>query len=441
MRAHMLIGTPRVGRPRIGSPLHRTITGYRAWQLRDQNGAYWPLQLDFTRNYGYLNGAYAPASSMISTTRALAKVADSSSVVTPYRSFASGVPAITNLGLDIEAARTNIEPNNLGTPNPSGSNTCVVTTDIPPLIEGFPVYKHTFNQVGGDDNVGFLAQPTAWALNTVYVLSMYVYSTANEAPQLTNVRIAQDQGAIPWDGARVTVATFNPALTDQWQRIFITNATSAAGTNNPFFGLRFNSSTHDNLPGHFLYSTGWQFEEALAASPGTYPSSVIATTAGAIQRPNDVITVSSLPTFSATGGTLYAEFMSRYDSSVSVFPGAVLLSDGTTNNRIDIHARSVDDTTRGEIVVGNAQQFNNGRAYAWGTVTKAALAWAANDYALSIDGQVVLTGSVGTIFTPSQINLGIVNLTNGFLFGKLRQMAYVGARQPNALLQSITGPH
>lgn len=419
----------------------RYLVGSRNWAFRDTSGVPWPFDVDFTQNRALVNGVVVPATSIIAVTRGAPpnKFAENSDTITPYRQFGNNVPAITNLGLDIEGTRKGINPN--GNDNAlfnwdghAGTNTSVLSTDIPPLFTGVAIRKHTLNQHSGDTNCGATTF-TGWALNTSYVGHAWVYIPSSQA-SLTGLFIAQEQGGAPWSSVNSDqFIAKNMNLRDQWQRIAYTLTSAGAGANNPNMVIR-PAATVD---GQFIYSTGWEFEELQGATPGVYPSSLILTPGSTVSRNNDIITFSTLPTFNASHGTLYAEFVGRFDSSVSVFPGASLLSDGTNNNRIDIHHRSVDDNVMGEVIVGNATQFLAAAGpYTYGTIARVALTWANNDFAVVLNGGAPATSASGSIFTPTQWNLGMGFFTSGFLFGKLRRTAYHPSRLPNALLQSIT---
>jgi hypothetical protein len=231
-------------------------------------------------------------------------------------------------------------------------------------------------------------------------------------------------------------------VSNGWYRFQITATSTANNTVNMIVrtatAINVDSYTGDGTSGIFVF--GAQLEA------GAFPTSYIPTTTTSLTRSADVASVTTLsPWYNASEGTLYAEFVVPFDSSLSIFPIAAYVSDGTFNNTVTLYERTIDDTRRGNIRVGGVQQFDqpNGGTYTYGTVAKTALAFKINDVAFSANGTAPTTSTSALIPSVNVLGLGSTFSLGGALSalnGHLRRITYYNTRLPNAQLQALTAP-
>lgn len=168
------------------------------------------------------------------------------------------------------------------------------------------------------------------------------------------------------------------------------------------------------------YVWGVQFE------PGaTFASSYIKTTGSAVTRAADDISLalSSLP-FSATAGTLAVEA-----TPLALAGEICALSDGTADERIALGAGAASHlaVTDG----GVAQADIDAGTFAAGTAGKLAAAWAANDFAASLDGATAVTDASGTLPAVDTLSIG-----EGF-DGHVRALTWLPRRATDAQLEAL----
>jgi predicted secreted protein len=189
--------------------------------------------------------------------------------------------------------------------------------------------------------------------------------------------------------------------------------------------------TGDGTSGIFLF--GAQLEA------GAFPTSYIPTTTTALTRAADVASVNMLsPWYNSASGTIYFEGVT-FDTLAGAFPRAVQFNDGTNNNVIQITRNNSAGNARMSVVSGGvAQAAADATTWTLSATTKAALAYAANDFAIVANGGAATTDSSGTVPTVSNLLLGSQVGTASFLNGYLRRVSYYPRRLANAELQAIT---
>jgi hypothetical protein len=172
---------------------------------------------------------------------------------------------------------------------------------------------------------------------------------------------------------------------------------------------------------------------------GAFATSPILTTTVAVTRSADVASVTTItPWFNATAGTLMVEAVRRGLTASSHF---VHFSDGTTSNFMAFVNGSTATQQRFDVVTATVAQaqliMTAGGAV--DTPYKMAAAYAANDFAGSLNGGTVLTDVSGTV--PSGMTtLGIGRNVGSTIFinGHIRSIRYYSSRLPNATLVRIT---
>lgn len=178
---------------------------------------------------------------------------------------------------------------------------------------------------------------------------------------------------------------------------------------------------------------------------GSFPTSYIPTTSASVTRSADVasLATSSFPYSSTTGTVIINATPPNYPAATSggINPTVFSLTDGTLNNRIMIlrAVGTIDPTFRVSVAGADQALFAPATTGNWpnGATRTVAVAWAANDFAMSVNGGAVATDTSGTIPTVNVLSLG--NIASGGLFnGYIRQITYIPRRLTNAELQART---
>ena len=178
---------------------------------------------------------------------------------------------------------------------------------------------------------------------------------------------------------------------------------------------------------------------------GAFATSVIPTTTAAATRNADVASMTGTnfsSWYSASEGTLYAEYSIPFDSSESIFPLVFTIDDGSNNNRISIQNRTIDDKAAGVARANATLQLEciSSQTFSYGTTQKTIFGYALNNAALSLNGAAVTTDTSGTL--PSNLNVARIGNNvggyNNYLNGTIRKIAYWPVRLENAQLQALT---
>jgi hypothetical protein len=173
---------------------------------------------------------------------------------------------------------------------------------------------------------------------------------------------------------------------------------------------------------------------------GALPTSFIPTTAAAVTRNADVITLSGAVSgcIGQTEGTIYAEFVSPSGVVGRVFA----IDDGSINNRIALQRAS---SARMEVIVRSSGSVTNGSigstaatAFTPDVPTKVAYAYKSGDFALAVNGSVVASGTTAFTFTSSLNTLGTSESTVGVVMNRLRSAALYTTRLTDSELAALT---
>jgi len=165
----------------------------------------------------------------------------------------------------------------------------------------------------------------------------------------------------------------------------------------------------------------------------------IKTTTAAVTRaaPSCAITSTAFSSFyNQSEGTIVVQAMPADTSSNQA--RAVGISDGTTNNVIDISRLGNSAQIRSIVTSGGVSQFNN-IVDSWpiSTLYKAATAYKAANFAAALNGGTVVTKASGTIPTVNKMDIG--NLVGGnFWNGWVQSLSYLGVRVPDASVKSLS---
>lgn len=169
---------------------------------------------------------------------------------------------------------------------------------------------------------------------------------------------------------------------------------------------------------------------------GAFATSYIATTAASVTSAADVATVTGANFsnwYNASEGTFVIEASTISDFSAGLF--AVQVAGITSFMQVTrqfskatalVNTAGVDQAT---LITAND--------FASGAMSKSALAYAANDFALALNGGAVVTDAAGTVPTVDRLILGAGGFSSP-LYGHLRRLDYYRTRLSNSELQRLT---
>jgi len=261
----------------------------------------------------------------------------------------------------------------------------------------------------------FARQTVSVSASTNYTFSFYAKKGTATG---VNFRVFDVSNA-----SEIAFINYEGDLVDnQWVRINY-SFTTPLGCTSIFVAPITDSITTGNI-----YIWGAQLEE------GSYPTSYIPTVASAVTRNADVISLTNASALLGDSeGTLYFEGSFSEDGRIS-------LSDGTVNNRAVLLL--ISGNFYGLLVVGGTNTGNFGStAINYETNYKIALKYAANDFALWINGVEVGTNITSATFTASTLTNVEFNTgdgTNSPFYGRLRQLVVFDQALTNAELAAIT---
>jgi hypothetical protein len=310
--------------------------------------------------------------------------------------------------------------------NATGLNTSIGTNGIQANVAISP------DGTQNADRVNFLLQPDAdlgltqnYAAATsgqTYNMSIWVKGEGANIGKQIKVQIKRTSG-----GTFVgTIATIT--LTSGWVRFTTSAITLGASNSGVFVAITSNDATNALI-------WGAQLEQ------GTVATSYIPTTAAAVTRNADVITLSGAVSgcIGQTEGTIYAEVDLRNTSSGKrIF----LLSDGTTQNEIRVtsSATNAGDLQFAVRLAGTliVNAFSPTNVYSNG-VFKIAAVYKSTDYALYVNGlQVLTSNAAGSIPACNRVDIGSQLGTSNLLNDRIRAAALYTTRLTNAELAALT---
>lgn len=220
-------------------------------------------------------------------------------------------------------------------------------------------------------------------------------------------------------------------VTSAWQRFSVTTEVL------PFVGGAAYpriSNSPDSAAGD-VYVWGFQVEV------NSFATTYIPTTSAAVTRAADVCAIASLntkPWWNAAAGTYLVNYKSNAGNSSYFY--IVSADNGGSGERVEVR-QSAATVVEGNVVTSSTDFPITGTTVA-GTATKAAYAFAAADYAMSVNAAAVTTGSTPATIPSSLVNLRIGQIVGGSgitsFYGTIQSITYYPRRLPNATLQNIT---
>jgi hypothetical protein len=349
------------------------------------------------------------------------------------------VPVVTGgatpRGLLIEEQRTNLltyseqfdnaawtKSNSTITANSVAAPDGTVTADT--LVEDTSTGAHQITQA-------YVA-----ASGTVVTFSVYVKQSQRSWMRITVNTASGANASAYFDVSAGTVGAVGggtASITPVGNGWFRCSVTGTLTTTNPTLAILLangnngQSYTGDGTSG--IYIWGAQLEA------GAFATSYIPTVAASVTRSADVASVNTLsPWFNATEGTFLSNVSPlAIDNDISLSAS----DSGGYANSMYLPA----DSGAQFIVVNSSvveAQIDAGTILA-NTPNKIAAAYAANNFALSVNGGAVVTDTSGAIPTVDRLVLGgLEGNTANRLNGHLRQVAYYPRRLTNAELQALT---
>ena len=246
-----------------------------------------------------------------------------------------------------------------------------------------------------------------------YTFSVYVRLIAQTTAGVMRLQVNTD-------GSNVSV-NFTP--TTQWQRVTATVTAVTGVTAVRIRGLTFVGT---------IAIWGAQLEV------GSVATSYIPTVAATATRNADVISKTGVSGFiGQTEGTIYAEVnLTEWTNAKRIFA----ISDGTQNNRI---AFLINTTNRIRALVtqtGATQADINTSTGLANGVYKIALAYAANDFVLYVNGSQIGTDTSGAVPACTDVYLGKLETSSATLQlnDRIRAAAIYPTRLTNSQLASLT---
>lgn len=395
------------------------------------------LDLDFTRNLGYALGSpYATSAALLTTTRSSSgDYADNSAGV--WSSFATNIPRITDKGLLVEEARTNSIRNNSmqgavpGTPGTLPTNWSVVATGITVnvvgagTVNGIDYIDLSFaGTTGATFGVISFDTTTGIAATTAQVWTESQFVSVTNATNVSSIQqiVSERTGAGTF--VRNDVSTIAP--TSSLARFSYAATLSGGGTVGAVQpGLLFNWSA--GVAVSFTVRIGWPQLEL-----GAFATSPIRTTSAAATKAADAITTA----YSGSGSgsvVVYARTAAGVGTQT-----LWCWDDGTSSNRIRIYRNSSNEIHCVATVSSVDQCDLNLGTVAANTAFKVAFAWAANDFAATLNGGTVGTDASGSV--PG----GLTTIRHGsdsggnYWNGLLTREGLFAARVASAQLQALT---
>jgi hypothetical protein len=392
---------------------------------------------------------------------------DSAGVLT---TAGSGVPRFdhrlengtwVNKGLLIEESRSNLcirseELNVTGSGNWSSPSNASISTNAATAPNGVvSADKLVENTASAEHLVS--APDVSFVSGTTYTASAFFKSDGRSIRMLLPAARFSENKIVWFNLSNGTVTStsgsgLSTSVVDYgngWYRCSMTATATSNGTAGNSVQLVLVSTgttttyTGNNSSGVFIW--GFQIEA------GAFPTSYIATTSSAATRNADLVSMTGTnfsSWYNATEGTMFClsdGADSKLESSFnSYFQWAV--SDGTENERMNLLNIYDTETSTNKIQLfvfdNNVNQVTfNSFSGSWSTTQQYATAnaYKVNDFALSTDGQSVVTDTSGTMPTPDRLYLGSSFLGNAlFLNGHIAKFYYWPTRQPNAKLVSLT---
>ena len=237
------------------------------------------------------------------------------------------------------------------------------------------------------------------------------------------------------DGSVVAAGSFTATISNAgngWYRCVCTGVATATGTGVWVIGLAVAGNTTytgDGTSGIFIW--GAQLE----AFP--FASSYIPTVASQVTRNADAASMTGT-NFSGWYNQTEGTFVAGADCPAVGTHAVFAADDGTASNTVRIRSSAADPFY--SVRAGGVEQANlDAGTITANTAYQQSGAYAANNFATSLNGATVVTDTSGSIPTVSRLALG-ADANGNYLNGHIRQITYFNTRLPNAQLETLSSP-
>jgi hypothetical protein len=307
------------------------------------------------------------------------------------------------LGLLMEAARTNLGLYSNDATNAAWAKTNMTADKTATGPDGVSLSASTIIATSG--NATCLQSITSASAQRTF--SIWLKRLAGTG----NIDLTVDNGST-W-----TTKT----ITSSWAKYSITQS----AVTNPIFGIRIVTSADG------VCFWGAQLESA------AFASSTIPTTTTSVARTVDIATRVLSSEFSATAGSVAVVGTASGGQDAGAGQHVISFDDNTAAERMRFFRLLGSDTAEFRVADNNVTQAGLTGTFANNTLYRAAMAWAANDFAFSFNGAAVSTDASGTLPTVTRVHLG------GYAGGAdpgychIRKVDYWPTRLPNGFLTSV----
>lgn len=348
------------------------------------------------------------------------------------------------LGLLMEASRTNLmtysqdlsgaDWSSLGSTLSSNSATAPDGTTTADLV----------TEDGGSSAHGYVNNRTL-ATSTVYTTSFWAKPNGRTFAIMRYTGtgwLNSDQaaffnltgsGSLGTRGTGVT-ATIT-AYPNGWYRCTSTYTTAASsGTGS---GSRLAFSSADTTQIYAGNSSSGMYFWGVQQEAGQFASSYIPTTTTSVARTADSCIRTLGSEFSATAGTVVVQGRASGGQDASVGQAVWSFDDGTLNERFCFTRSPTTDNGNYIVTDGGVAQAVLPNTFVNLTTFKAGAAWAANDAAVTFNGNAIQTDAAVTLPTVTTLNLGGMALSTQ-MNGHIRRFDYYPTRLPNTYLVSAS---
>lgn len=326
-------------------------------------------------------------------------------------------------GLLVEEARTNLFTNSDGTVAQLG-----LSSGVSDAVSPIASYFSKSIQFPGAPGATAYAYKTATTTSSVqYCLSYFVLMDDGNGPVIGTTSNTGDFSMV----CNGVIASSGVVSVNCGGGIYRVSTPYTVGTG---AGMNFGVAKYTTQSARGFRVTGYQLEVGAAAS------SYIQTTAAQATRAADNATITDLSkiAYNQTEGTFISKFI--VPQAASTAQGIFNVNDGTIANRFIAYVLS--GGLRIMSAVSNVPlTINAGALPASGSAAKIAMAYKANDFAVSVNGGAVTMGStLGLASGMSMLRLGGTNHAAGSeAFNScLQRLDYIPVRKTNAELQTLS---
>lgn len=379
------------------------------WVLKG-DGVRADIDLDFANGRGW-QGRLASPASLMTCTRAISGTghtydyADDSNG--NWLQFLAGVPRITNNGLLVEEARTNVVLYSRDLTNAAWNTKTNITVAL--------------NQTGIDGTTNSASSITATNSNAIISQGITLSSSARFQSAFVKRLTGSGTVSMTMDGGSTWV---DITLTSSWSRVTIPTQTLA----NPTVGFKI-ATSGDAIA-----------VDAVQNENGAFSTSPIFTTSATITRNADVVSLVT-PVAIAAGApfTLYGKAASNSPSATAI----ILNINNSSTDYGYVYYNGSAQRAGAKTAANNVTQYNASisGANTWlvNAVQGVAFTSAPGDQAGTTNGLSVITGSAANnpALTINNCNIGSSNSIN-YLNGYIKRVAIFTTRVSNSELQRIT---